>query len=138
VGIGIEVKATVPRNPSLCFVSGHDFSRATTGRNGPGFSPCHRTICNKFCRKRIRESRRAHGRSLHSASAGMTIHLGNYTERSQTTLSSRPERSVVEGSAVRPSGFPNSFSAEFIADCAMAGAKARTISADSGTTEDVP
>src|SRR5580698_3515928 len=39
---------------------------------------------------------------------GMTIRLGNYNERSQSKLSSRPERSVVEGSAVRHSGFPNS------------------------------
>jgi hypothetical protein len=38
----------------------------------------------------------------------MTIHLGNDTRRSQAKLSSRPERSVVEGSAVRPSDFPNS------------------------------
>src|ERR1700677_1171590 len=38
----------------------------------------------------------------------MTIHLGNYTERSQTKLSSRPERSEVEGSALRPSDSPYS------------------------------
>src|ERR1700679_368098 len=37
----------------------------------------------------------------------MTIHLGNHTQRPQTKLSSRPERSVVEGSAVRPSALPN-------------------------------
>jgi hypothetical protein len=38
----------------------------------------------------------------------MTIHLGNDTWRSQTKLSSRPERRAVEGSAVRLSAFPNS------------------------------
>ena len=45
---------------------------------------------------------------LRYAPVGMTIQLGNYTERSQTKLSSRPERSGAEGSAVRPSAFPNS------------------------------
>ena len=47
------------------------------------------------------------GRKSGYAPVGMKIHLGNDAWRSQTKLSSRPERSVVEGSAVRPSGFPN-------------------------------
>jgi hypothetical protein len=34
--------------------------------------------------------------------------FGNAKDRFQDELSSRPERSVAEGSAVRPSGFPNS------------------------------
>jgi hypothetical protein len=38
----------------------------------------------------------------------MTILFGNAEESFQDELSSRPERSVVEGSAVRPSDFPNS------------------------------
>ena len=42
------------------------------------------------------------------APVGMTIHLGNITLRSHAKLSSRPERSVVKGSAVRLSDFPNS------------------------------
>ena len=43
-----------------------------------------------------------------SASLGMTISFGNAKYRFQDELSSRPKRSVVEGSAVRPSAFPNS------------------------------
>jgi len=43
-----------------------------------------------------------------SASLGMTILFGNARYSSQDELSSRPERSGAEGSAVRPSGFPNS------------------------------
>jgi hypothetical protein len=38
----------------------------------------------------------------------MTILFGNAKYSFQDELSSRPERSVAEGSAVRPSGFPNS------------------------------
>jgi hypothetical protein len=38
----------------------------------------------------------------------MTILFGNAKYSFQDELSSRPERSVVEGSAVRLSGFPNS------------------------------
>jgi hypothetical protein len=39
---------------------------------------------------------------------GMTILFGNAKYSFQDELSSRPERSGAEGSAVRPSGFPNS------------------------------
>ena len=39
---------------------------------------------------------------------GMTILFGNAKYSFQDELSSRPERSVAEGSAVRPAGFPNS------------------------------
>src|SRR5580658_2907219 len=35
----------------FCFVSGHDFSRATPGQNGEGFSLCHRKIWTKFEKK---------------------------------------------------------------------------------------
>ena len=45
---------------------------------------------------------------LRYAPVGMTILFGNAKESFQDELSSRPERSVAEGSAVRPSGFPNS------------------------------
>jgi len=38
----------------------------------------------------------------------MTILFGNAKYGFQDELSSRPERSVVEGSAVRPSAFPDS------------------------------
>jgi hypothetical protein len=40
---------------------------------------------------------------------GMTILFGNAKYDFQDELSSRPERSVVEGSAVRLSAFPNSW-----------------------------
>jgi hypothetical protein len=92
---------------------------------------------------------------------------GNAKYSFQDELSSRPERSVVEGSAVRPSGFPKfwSYSAEFSrrlfspymkphrlfglkapalssrgfpADFTLAGAKALIILAGGGTTEVVP
>jgi len=39
---------------------------------------------------------------------------------------------------VRLSGFPNSFASDVLIDCAVAGAKARTILAGSGTTKVVP
>jgi hypothetical protein len=39
---------TADLSTTLCFVSGHDFSRAVTAKNGKGFSPCHRTICKKL------------------------------------------------------------------------------------------
>jgi hypothetical protein len=48
------------------------------------------------------------GRKSGYAPVEMTIHLGNDTQSSHTKLSSRPKRSEVEGSAVRPSVFPNS------------------------------
>jgi hypothetical protein len=71
-------------------------------------------------------------------------------EAMTSPLSSRPERSVVEGSAVRPSNSPNSaaltqtlyplrlFSLELRADFAVAGAEALTILPGGGTTEVVP
>jgi hypothetical protein len=37
---------------SFCFVSGHDFGRATLGQNGQGFSPCHRKIGAEIPRER--------------------------------------------------------------------------------------
>jgi hypothetical protein len=43
-----------------------------------------------------------------SASLGMTILFGNAKHRFQDELSSRPERSGAEGSAVCHSAFPNS------------------------------
>ena len=45
---------------------------------------------------------------LRCAPVGMTILLGSAKYRSQDGLSSRPERSVVEGSVVRHPAFPNS------------------------------
>src|ERR1700678_1333338 len=45
---------------------------------------------------------------LRYAPVGMTILFGNAKYSFQDELSSRPERSGAEGSAVRPSDFPNS------------------------------
>jgi hypothetical protein len=47
------------------------------------------------------------GRKSGYAPVGMTILFGNGKYSFQHGSSSRPERSVVEGSAVRPSAFPN-------------------------------
>src|ERR1700678_256955 len=44
---------------------------------------------------------------LRYAPVGMTILFGNAKYSFQDELSSRPERSVAEGSAVRPSAIPN-------------------------------
>jgi hypothetical protein len=35
-------------NKLFALYQGTTFSRATTGQNGQGFSPCHRKICTKF------------------------------------------------------------------------------------------
>src|ERR1700722_258859 len=48
------------------------------------------------------------GRKSGYAPVGMTVLFGNAKYCFQDELSSRPERSVAEGSAVRPSDFPNS------------------------------
>jgi hypothetical protein len=50
----------------------------------------------------------ASGEAGNPGTLGMTILFGNAEYSSQDELSSRPERSEAEGSAVRPSGFPNS------------------------------
>ena len=42
------------RQPTYCFVSGHDFSRATTRPKGQGFSPCHLKIRTNFQWKKRR------------------------------------------------------------------------------------
>jgi len=46
-----KVRQTCPNslgNKVICFVSGHDFSRAAPAQNGKGFSPCYRTIRTKL------------------------------------------------------------------------------------------
>ena len=89
------------RSSSQCF--GPD--PGATTRVGPrikrlrGFSICVRTP----------EFGKPEGRTADpSATLGMTILFGNAKYSFQDELSSRPERSGAEGSAVRPSGFPNS------------------------------
>jgi len=87
-------------------------SESSPGRS-PGFGMHHRVAPKGRLKTRLRCSavpRETVQRSVagNPGTLRLTIHLGNDTWRSQTKLSSRPERSVVEGSAVRLSAFPNS------------------------------
>jgi hypothetical protein len=68
---------------AFSFVSGHDFSRAIPGQNGPGFSACRPKICTQFQEQKAQglKSLRENGKETVDLSAPveMPIHLGNDT-----------------------------------------------------------